>query len=214
MQMLSLKGPQRVLCLGAHSDDIEIGCGGTVLTLAAHIPDIEIRWVVFSGTGPRAEEARASATDFLEGVARRTIEVKGYPESYFPAHHTRIKEDFERLKSFDPTLVLTHFKADDHQDHRVVAELSWNTFRNHAILEYEIPKYEDDLARPGLFVPIERAAAERKLAILNRHFGTQKARGWFTDETFMALMRLRGVHANAPTGLAEAFFCRKLCLGV
>lgn len=209
-----LKGPLRILCLGAHCDDIEIGCGATMMELARQRPDLSVRWVVFSGNEVRREEARASAADFLQGVADREVALKTFRESYFPSQRQEIKDEFERLSlRFDPTLIFTHFRQDDHQDHRIIADLTWNTFRHHLILEYEIPKYEDDLGHPNLFVPVEQDTARRKTEALQRHFRSQRQRGWFTDETFLALLRLRGVHGASPSGLAEAFHCRKLRLG-
>lgn len=211
MLSLGMNGPLRILCLGAHCDDIEIGCGATLMHLANHAHDVAVRWAVFSGNDIRHEEARASAAEFLQGVPDRAIDLKNFRESFFPTQRGEIKEEFERLRArFDPNIVFTHFKNDDHQDHRLIAELTWNTFRDHLILEYEIPKFEDDLGKPNVFFPVERETVVRKVEALRRHYRSQRQRSWFTDDTFMGLMRIRGVNANAPSGFAEAFHCRKL----
>lgn len=203
--------PLRLLCLGAHSDDIEIGCGGTILRLIEETPDLEIRWVVFSANPTRATEARASAADFLEGVGAQRVDVLAFRDGYFPFHGAEIKDWFEGLKrEFDPSIVLTQASADAHQDHRMLAQLAYNTFRNHIVLEYEIPKYDSDLGNPNFFIPVSRAQMRRKLDLLAKHFPSQHGRGWFTDETFMAVARLRGIGCNAPEGLAEGFYARKV----
>jgi LmbE family N-acetylglucosaminyl deacetylase len=206
-------GPLRLLCLGAHSDDIEIGCGGTVLRLLESNRDLRVRWIVFSGSGERAAEAHRSATEFLAGCPRAQVEVLGFRDGYFPFEGAAIKDRFEALKrELRPSLILTHWGGDAHQDHRLIAELTHCTFRDHLVLEYEIPKYDGDLGNPALFVPLSREQLGRKLAMIGRHFGSQRARGWFTEETFTALARLRGVGCNAPDGVAEAFYVRKLVL--
>lgn len=214
MQQFSLGSVRRLLCLGAHSDDIEIGAGGTLLKLADEVPDLEICWVVFSAPGPRADEARLSAEDFLAGVARKEIIVGSFRESYFPSEWVSIKEWFEEVKAkFDPHLVLTHFRDDRHQDHRVLSDLAWNTFRNHLILEYEILKYDGDLGQPNLFVPLTEQLCTRKIELLLKHFKTQSTRHWFTSDTFAAMHRIRGIECASASGRAEAFYCRKLSLG-
>jgi len=208
-----LKSARRVLCLGAHCDDIEIGCGGTILRLLREQPRCEIYWKVFSSTPARKREAIKSAGLFLAGVKLRKLVIRNYDDSYFPSLHSRIKIDFEKLKDqFAPDLVLTHYRHDLHQDHRVICELTWNTFRNHLILEYEIPKYDGDLGAPNFFVGLDRATCERKADYICRSFVSQRKKHWFTAETFLALQRLRGIESNAPGGFAEGFHCRKLLL--
>jgi len=206
--------PLKVLCIGAHSDDIEIGCGGTVLRLAQDHDNMEVLWVVLSSGSGRDREARASARMFLRGVRRKTVVVKDFRNGFFPYVGCEIKEFFERLKSeIDPDVVFTHYRNDLHQDHRVACELTWNTFRNHLILEYEVPKYDGDLGAPGFFVPLTEALCRRKVRYLLSAFATQSDKHWFAAETFMGLMRLRGVEAAAREKFAEAFYCRKVVLG-
>ncbi len=201
-----------ILCLGAHSDDIEIGCGGTVLRLVAANPDLEVRWVVLSAEGQRADEARASAERFLEGCSKREVEVGSFRERYFP-HVPELKEFFDALGArVRPDLILTHHGGDAHQDHRTVSELTWNTFRDHAILEYEIPKYDGDLGRPNAFVTLDRDTARRKVRSILEAFSSQATKDWFSEDTFLALLRLRGVESRSPSGYAEAFHARKLLL--
>jgi LmbE family N-acetylglucosaminyl deacetylase len=204
----------RILCLGAHSDDIEIGCGGTLLRLLADRPTTEVHWVVFSAAGPRANEARKSARLFLAGAKRRRVVVKRFRDGFFPYDGAKIKGAFEALKAVpEPDLIFTHYGADRHQDHRVISELTWNTFRNHMILEYEIPKYDGDLGSPNVFVPLDEATRRRKTSHLSSAFVSQRRKQWFSDETFAGLMRLRGVEACAPGGYAEAFYARKVVFG-
>ncbi|HZU85685.1 MAG TPA: PIG-L deacetylase family protein [Polyangiaceae bacterium] len=205
--------PLRVLCLGAHSDDIEIGCGGTVLRLLAERRASSVDWVVFSGEGRREHEARASADDFLAGAAEQRVAVHAFRESYFPSVAAEIKDRFEALKhAVDPDVIFCHHRHDVHQDHRTIAELAWNTFRDHLILEYEIPKYEGDLGAPNVFVPLTSGQAARKVELLVKHFGSQGSRYWFRPDTFHGLMSVRGVECRAPDGRAEAFHARKLVL--
>jgi LmbE family N-acetylglucosaminyl deacetylase len=214
MWKTSFGSVRRILCLGAHSDDIEIGMGGTLLTLAGQIPDLEICWVVFSAPGPRAEEARRSADDFLGNVARKDIRIGSFRESYFPSDWPAIKDWFEEIKTkFDPEVVFTHYRDDRHQDHRVLSDLAWNTFRNHLILEYEILKYDGDLGHPSVFMPLSEQICTRKIELLLKHFKTQSTRHWFTSDTFEAMHRIRGIECASATGCAEAFHCRKLVLG-
>jgi LmbE family N-acetylglucosaminyl deacetylase len=203
--------PRTILCLGAHADDIEIGCGGTILTLLAARRDCRCEWVVFSGGGgPREREARKSASLFLKGARRRGITVHAFRDGFFPYVGAEIKEAFEELaRRVSPDLIFTHTRDDRHQDHRVVSDLTWNTFRNHLILEYEIPKYDGDLGRPNLFVPLRPTVARRKVQHLHAAFPSQRRKRWFTAETFQGLLRLRGIECAALDGLAEAFYARK-----
>lgn len=205
-------GALPVLALGAHSDDIEIGCGGTLLTLQERQP-LDVTWVVFGAAGERGDEARASAERFLEGAAASRVVVEGYEDAFFPYQGERIKRRFEALKSeLRPELVLTHTRADLHQDHRLICELTWNTFRNHLVLEYEVPKWDGDLGAPNVFVPLEEPVVERKVELLLECFPTQAGKPWFTADLFRSLLRLRGMECVSPSGLAEAFYGRKLVL--
>ncbi|MFO7732146.1 MAG: PIG-L deacetylase family protein [Candidatus Aminicenantes bacterium] len=206
-------GPLKILCLGAHSDDIEIGCGGTVLKLIREHKPVEFDWVVFSAGGARKEEARASARAFLAGAARRAVALEGFRDGYFPAVGGEIKDYFEALKrKVAPDLIFTHQRSDLHQDHRLISDITWNTFRDHLILEYEVPKYDGDLGAPNVFARLDRAVAEKKVRLILKHFPSQAGNQWFTEDTFRAVMRLRGIESNAPAGLAEGFHGRKLAL--
>jgi LmbE family N-acetylglucosaminyl deacetylase len=205
--------PLAILCLGAHSDDIEIGCGGTLLSLLKRHPGSQVAWMVLGAAGTRADEARASAAAFLAQAGARSVSVHAFRDGFFPSHFVEIKEAFERLKSeVDPDLILTHARTDRHQDHRTVSDLTWNTFRRHLILEYEIPKYDGDLGQPNCYVPLSRDEAEAKVDLLMAHFGTQRQRSWFTPDTFWALLRLRGIEAASPSGFAEGHYAHKLVL--
>ena len=204
----------RVLCLGAHSDDIEIGCGGTVLALRAR-GRVDIRWVVFSGAARRGAEARASARRFLGPDSDRTLELREFRDGFFPAQWAEVKEAFEEIAlGFVPDVVFTHYRDDRHQDHRLLSDLTWNTFRDHWILEYEIPKFDGDFGTPNCFVPLSRAGTDRKVKYLKAAFGSQRDKHWFSAETFRGLMRLRGMECRAPSGYAEAFYGRKLRLDI
>jgi len=207
------KGPLQVLCLGAHSDDIEIGCGGTILNLLAGGTEVECHWVVLSSDAQREKEARASAAEFLKGARRSEVAVQRFRNGYFPFVGDAIKDYFEELKEkLSPDLVFTHYRDDRHQDHRVVSDLTWNTFRNHVVLEYEIPKYDGDLGSPNLFVPLGEAECREKIRILRASFTSQRDKHWFDEDTFRALMRLRGMESCAPSFHAEAFYARKVVL--
>jgi LmbE family N-acetylglucosaminyl deacetylase len=208
----SLPRRATILCLGAHADDIEIGCGGTLLRLLRAHPGFSVHWVVFSAPGPRATEARASAKRFLRGTGPRSVQVHAFRDGFFPDARTPIKEAFEALKSVAPDLILTHKEDDRHQDHRVIAELTWNTFRDQVILEYEIPKYDGERGSPNVFVPLPARDRLRKIAILMASFPSQRRKRWFSPETFDAVMRLRGVECAAREGYAEAFYARKVML--
>lgn len=205
-------GRLRVLCLGAHSDDIEIGCGGTILRLAAEHPNVEFHWAVFTAAGLRETEA-LNASSLFAGKALKTPILKAFRDGYMPFDGVQVKDVFEReLKPLAPDLIFTHSRKDAHQDHRLLAELTWNTFRNHFILEYEIPKYDGDLGQPQFFVPLSTEQAQQKSRILMEVFGSQRSKHWFSEETFLGLMRLRGMECNAPSGYAEGFYCRKLAI--
>jgi len=205
------KQPLRLLCIGAHSDDLEIGCGGTVLTWLASMPAIEVTWVVLSAEGARVPEAQRSARALLARAASRKVIIANFRDGFFPAQYSDVKCFFEDLKKeVNPDIVLTHWLHDRHQDHRQTAELTWNTWRNHLILEYEIPKYEGDLAPPNAYVPVPASLARRKVSHLGRYFSTQRSKDWFVADNFLSLLRLRGLECRSPSGFAEAFHARKL----
>ena len=203
-----------VLCLGAHSDDIEIGVGATLLTMIGHGIHLEVQWCVLSGAGDREHEARASAADFLLGAAGANIEVMSFRDGFFPEQGEAIKSWFETLKTrVKPDVILTHRRDDAHQDHRSVCRLTWNTFRDHCIFEYEVPKWDGDLGQPNVYVPVAADTIKRKINLLTMHFGSQRPKHWFDEETFRGLARLRGMECRAQEHYAEAFFARKLALG-
>ena len=206
--------PLRILVLGAHADDVEIGCGGTVLRLLAEHPGAEVRYVVFSASPVRGDEARAAAAELTAGAGEVTVDIHDFRDRFFPWDQpVRLKETIAELrKSFAPDIVFTHHRADLHQDHALIAQLSWTAFRDHLILEYEIPKYEGDLGNPNVYVPLDEATARRKVDLILRHYATQAGKGWFRAETFEAVMRLRGIECNAQPGWAEAFHGRKILL--
>ncbi len=202
-------GPRRILALGAHCDDIEIGCGGTLLRLAA-LRDVEVTWMILCSSPPRAAEARASAAAFLAGVPRSRVIVHEFRDGFLPYAGAAVKEAFETLKrECSPDLVFTHYRDDRHQDHRVVSDLTWNTWRNHLVLEYEIPKYDGDFGSPNLFSALPAATVERKIALVLEHFGSQAGKHWLTADLLRAVARIRGMECVAPEHLAEAFYCRK-----
>jgi LmbE family N-acetylglucosaminyl deacetylase len=201
----------QILCLGCHSDDIEIGCGGSVLRLAQEHPDASFHWVVFSASGIRSEEARCGAELFAGRNRLHTLLLKDFQDGFLPFAGAEVKTVFEELKEkLSPDLILTHNRSDAHQDHRLVADLTWNTFRNHLILEYEIPKYDGDMGRPSVFVPLAADVYRRKVCQIMSTFKSQGTKRWFREETFLSLMRLRGMECNAPSGYAEAFYCSKV----
>jgi LmbE family N-acetylglucosaminyl deacetylase len=201
----------RLLCLGAHSDDIEIGCGGTVLRLLEERPDSEVHWVVLGATGERAAEARRAADRFLARARSREVVIRGFRDGYFPSLLGEVKDFFEDLKGrCSPDLILTHCRNDLHQDHRVVSELTWNTFRDHLILEYEIAKYDGDLGAPNAFVHVSEAAGREKVRHILECFQSQRQKAGFTEDVFLAMLRLRGVESNATERYAEGYYCRKI----
>ena len=203
-----------ILLIGAHSDDIEIGCGGTVLQLVRQHPQARFVWVTLSADGEREHETRAAAERLLAGARHAEIHTAAFRSSYFPHDGVALKDYFESLKVFAPDLVLTHCRHDLHQDHRIANELTWNTFRDHAVLEYEIPKFDGDLGVPNVYVPLTRAELQRKCDVLMECFPSQRSRSWFTPDTFEALARIRGIECNAPEGVAEAFYARKMLLAL
>jgi LmbE family N-acetylglucosaminyl deacetylase len=214
MLELTLQGAtasvRRVLAVGCHPDDLEIGCGGTLLSLTRGSPGVEVTWVVLSASGERAEEARASASAFLAAAASSDLRLHDFGDGYLPWSGGDVKDVFEGLKGVEPDLVLTHARHDLHQDHRLACELTWNTFRDHLILEYEIPKYDGDLGAPNVFVSLEPELVDEKLRLLTEHYGSQADKHWFDEELFRGLMRIRGM--ESATRYAEAFTCRKLRL--
>ena len=207
------KTPLKILCLGAHSDDIEIGCGGTILRLLAENRNTDVHWIVFAANGERASEATLSAEYFLVGAERKKIVVKEFRDSFFPYIGGEIKKYFETIKQeIMPDLIFTHYRNDLHQDHRLLSELTWNTFRKHLILEYEVIKYDGDLGSPNFFIPLDEDITRKKIDTIFRCFKTQGSRSWFTEDVFFSMMRIRGVECNAPEKYAEAFYCRKMIL--
>ena len=206
--------PLRVLAIGAHPDDAEIGCGGTILRLVRDQAVAAVCWVVLSGEAARAEEARVSAEAMLDGAPEKLILQRGFRDGFLPYEGAEVKAFFEEVKrEFSPDLILTHQRNDLHQDHRTACELTWNTFRDHFILEYEVPKYDGDMGRPNVFVTLEDEICRRKVEHLMTHFGTQVPKRWFKEDLFSGLMRLRGMECNSPSSYAEAFYCRKAVLG-
>jgi LmbE family N-acetylglucosaminyl deacetylase len=200
-----------ILCLGSHADDIEIGCGGTILRLAEQYPGCVFHWAVFSAIGVREEEARRAASLFVGPSALRGPLLKTFPDGFMPFVGAELKTIFEELKkTVSPDLIFTHYRKDAHQDHRQVAELTWNTFRDHLILEYEIPKYDGDVGQPNTFIPLEPEIYQKKVRYIMDAFRSQHTKRWFQQETFLSVMRLRGMECNAPSGYAEAFHCRKI----
>ena len=204
------EGRRRILALGAHPDDIEIGCGGTLLRLIEERPGLELLWVAFSSTPERACEARASAASFMEGAGKAEVLVYDFKDGYLPYAGAAVKDEFEAIKrDFSPDLVFTHYRSDRHQDHRLISDLTWNTWRDHLILEYEIPKYDGDFGSPNFFACLSEETLERKVSLLLEHFASQRGRSWFTADLFRAVARIRGMEAAAPEAFAEAFYCRK-----
>ncbi len=202
-----------VLCLGAHSDDIEIGVGATLLGMMDRGVRLDVHWCVLSGAEDREKEARTSANDFLARAASAQIDVMSFRDGFFPEQGEQIKSWFEGLKPHvHPDVIFTHYRCDAHQDHREVCRLTWNTFRDHCILEYEIPKWDGDLGQPNVYVPVSASVLQRKIDRLMAHFASQRSKQWFDSDTFLALARIRGMECRAPERFAEAFFSRKLCI--
>lgn len=206
-------GPLRLLCLGAHSDDLVIGAAGAVMTLLEQHPGSAVTWVVFSGDEHQVDEARGAAAELLAVATSAAVHTLDFRENHFPYQGSALKNAFETLKETEPDLIFSHARHDRHQDHRTLAELTWNAFRNHLVLEYEIPKYEGDLKQPNLYVPLGDEVLECKLELLSRHFGSRHDKPWFDADTFRGLMRLRGIECRAPSGYAEGFHASKFVLG-
>jgi LmbE family N-acetylglucosaminyl deacetylase len=212
MLELSLKKRQlKVLCIGAHPDDIEIGCGGSIFRISEEFKT-DITWVILSGDENRKNEAMNSAKKFLEKSENHEIFIKSFKESYFPYIGDQIKDFFEELKKVSPDLIFTHYRHDLHQDHRLLSELTWNTFRDHFILEYEIPKYDGDLLDPNLYINLNKETCENKIGLISSEFKTQSSRRWFDKEIFWAILRMRGLESNSPSKYAEAFHSRKISI--
>jgi LmbE family N-acetylglucosaminyl deacetylase len=212
LALIDSSKPLRVLCLGAHCDDIEIGCGAALLRLTGERP-VDVTWAVLCSTPPRAAEVHKSASRFLRKARVYEVLVEALRDGYLPAQWAQAKDTFESLKRLPrPDLIFTHEGGDRHQDHRVVCELTWNTFRDHTILEYEVPKYDGGLGQPNFFVPVSRVTARRKANLLLTSYPSQRSKRWFDEETFLALMRLRGVECNATPGYAEAFHAHKVVM--
>jgi LmbE family N-acetylglucosaminyl deacetylase len=215
MLQLRVGNVRRVLCLGAHCDDIEIGCGGSILAWSEQERHLSVTWVVFSSQGQRRQEALDSAEAFLGNVKAKTILMKDFRDGFFPYVGGPIKEYFENLKlECSPDLIFTHYRNDLHQDHRLISELTWNTFRDHLIFEYEIPKYDGDLGSPNVFVPLDESISSRKTEYLVKYFRSQADKHWFSREVFMSILRLRGMEGNVPSAYAEGFYCRKAVVGM
>jgi LmbE family N-acetylglucosaminyl deacetylase len=213
LALSSISGKRRlqVLCVGAHCDDIEIGCGGTVIEFQKMYPDCRLHWLVLTSNAERRKEALASARDFVRASCRGETRICEFPDGLLPACFADVKAEFERVKSaLEPDLILTHHLEDSHQDHKLLGEVTWQTFRDHMIWEYEIPKYDGDLAKPNFYVPLSTSAAKRKVDVIARRFFSQSGKSWFRPENLHALMRIRGMEVRSASGLAEAFHCRKL----
>jgi LmbE family N-acetylglucosaminyl deacetylase len=209
LSLNSLAAGANILCIGAHCDDVEIGCGATLLRMARDYPDATIRWAIFSGNEARTRESLQAAASLL-GDTRVSVQFFGFRESHFPERYAELKASMETVRAAgNADLVFTHRLEDRHQDHRTLAELTWNAFRNHLIMEYEIPKYEGDLGHPNVFFPASEADLDKKVAVLMSAFPSQAGRSWFTPDTFRAMARIRGVECASPTGFAEAFHMRK-----
>ena len=217
--MINLELPNRkgsafkILCLGAHSDDIEIGCGGSILKLLEEIEDVYIYWIVFSAGTTRAKEALKSARIFLTNARRKKIIVKRFKDGFFPYVGGTIKAFFEELKNkFNPDLIFSHYRHDLHQDHQLINELTWNTFRDHLIFEYEVIKYDGDIGNPNIFFQLDEETCQKKIKYIFESFKSQNKRGWFAEDVFLSTLRIRGLESNAQHKYAEAFFCRKVVL--
>ena len=209
----ALERNPKLMLLGAHCDDIEIGCGGGLIQLLEENPELEVNWIIFSSNEIREKEARSSAEEYLSNVKRKSIQILNYKNGFFPHEMHKIKLYFEKLKKqIEPGVIFTHYRQDLHQDHRTINELTWNTFRSHFILEYEIVKYDGDLGVPNVFCPLTKNTTDSKIKRLMNHFGSQADKQWFTENTFEALLRIRGIECNAESGFSEAYYGRKNCI--
>ena len=205
--------PLKILCIGAHSDDIEIGCGGTILWLLSEYKPVEVHWIVLGSSGHRDGEAVSSAEKFLEDAKKKKITINNFKDSFFPYVGKEIKTFFEKIKKrVSPDIIFTHYRHDLHQDHRLISELTWNSFRDHLILEYEIIKYDGDIGVPNLYVHLDEKICRRKINILMDSFRSQREKDWFTTDAFLSILRIRGIESKAPEKYAEGFYCRKLVL--
>lgn len=208
---LDLQDGLRVLCIGAHADDIEIGCGGAMLHLLNTYEQVEVCWLVCAAGGQRTEEAHSSAQSFLAGAAKCNVVVHEFPDGFLPWNGEALKREFRNLAGqFAPSLIFTHTRDDHHQDHRLVNELTWQTWRDQLVLEYEIPKYDGDLGRPNTYIQLDLPTLDRKIELLMEHYGSQRNKDWFEEDTFRSLARLRGMECRSPSGYAEAFHVRKV----
>ena len=213
VKLFENKKNPKILLLGAHPDDIEIGCGGTILKFIKEVPNAEYRWIVFSGNKLRNKEAMQSSKAFLDEAKLKQVDVYNFRESYFPFIGAKIKDCFEKLaKEFNPDIIFTHYAKDAHQDHKLLSNLTWNTFRNHFIFEYEIPKYDGDIGSPNLFVNLDTLLIQKKINYLCTFFQSQKKKSWFSEETFRSILRIRGIESNSPSNYAESFYCHKILL--
>ena len=207
---LGTSGIRTILCVGAHADDIEIGCGGAILKLLQSNENVAVYWVVLSGSGDRKDEAKESANRFLSKARRSSVQIQKFPDTFFPYEGQEIKKFFNELRQqVSPDIIFTHRLEDRHQDHRLVSELTWNSFRDHLIMEYEIPKYEGDLGTPNIYVPLAESICQKKINIIVESFETQESRPWFSPETFWAMLRIRGVESRSRSQFAEGLYCRK-----
>ena len=201
----------KILCIGAHSDDIEIGCGGSILRFLSEYKDVEVYWAVLGSNGKRDKEVIGSANKFLANAKKKKIIIKNFKNSYFPYVGGEIKKFFEKnLKKISPEIIFTHYRNDLHQDHRIVSDLTWNTFRDHHILEYEIIKYDGDIGTPNFYVHLSNEVCREKIEIISESFKTQRNKDWFTKDSFYSILRVRGIESRAPEKFAEGFYCRKI----
>lgn len=215
MRALQLAGGRkrlRVLCIGAHCDDIEIGCAGTLLSLQQARPGSIFDWVVLSGSTARQDETQRAMNLLLKPAQRGRLSFGDFPDARLPDSYGRLKDFFAGLQKRRPDVIFCHERTDAHQDHRIVNEMVWSTFRDQVILEYEIPKWDGGLATPNVYVPLTAGQVRRKVGVLMKAFGSQRSRAWFSPSTFEGLMRLRGIECRAHSGYAEGFFGRKLTL--